>query len=144
MEGRSPGACAVSPGGGPGNLTFTTPMVFVGGAIHFQLYDAAGSAGTGWGLITANGGIDLSGATANSITAFWGGGTNGPGTLFLAQISTDGCASVNSVQQTTGIFATFGGLTANTPYNFRAAALGAAGTLSAAGLPRRRQALPIR
>jgi len=59
---------SASPGGGPGDLTFTTPLVFVGGAIHFQLYDAAGSAGMGWGLITANGGIDLSGATANSIT----------------------------------------------------------------------------
>lgn len=58
---------SASPGGGPGNLTFTTPLVFVGGAIHFQLYDAAGTAGSGWGLVTT-GGMDFSGASANSIT----------------------------------------------------------------------------
>jgi len=59
---------SASPGGGPGDLTFSNPMIFTGGAIHFQLYDATGSAGTGFGLITANGGINMSGATANSIT----------------------------------------------------------------------------
>ncbi len=58
---------SASPGGGPGNLTFTNSLVFVGGAIHFQLYDATGIAGSGWGLIST-GGMDFTGATANSIT----------------------------------------------------------------------------
>ncbi len=58
---------SASPGGGPGNLTFTNPLVFVGGAIHFQLYDATWVAGNGWGLIST-GGMDFTGATANSIT----------------------------------------------------------------------------
>ncbi len=70
--------------------------------------------------------------TASSVTAFWGFGTNGPATLFVAQISTDGFASVNASSQTPGISATFGGLTANTPYSFRVTAVGVAGTQSAA------------
>jgi autotransporter-associated beta strand protein len=59
---------SASPGGGPGNLTFTAPLIFVGGAFHFQLYDAAGAPGIGWGEVTATGGMDFTGATANSIT----------------------------------------------------------------------------
>jgi fibronectin-binding autotransporter adhesin len=61
---------SASPGGGPGNLTFSAPLIFVGGAIHFQLYDATGSPGTGWGevSVTGSGDLDFTGATTNSIT----------------------------------------------------------------------------
>jgi autotransporter-associated beta strand protein len=59
---------SASPGGGPGNLTFTAPLIFTGGAIHFQLYNATGAPGTGWGEITASGGMNFAAATANSIT----------------------------------------------------------------------------
>lgn len=59
---------SASPGGGPGNLTFSSPLIFTGGAIHFQLYDAGSFPGTGWGEITASGGMNFTGATANSIT----------------------------------------------------------------------------
>jgi hypothetical protein len=70
--------------------------------------------------------------SANSITAFWVGGTNAPGTAFLTQISTDGFASVNSGQQSTGTSAAFNGLSANTAYNFRVFAIGQAGVFSPA------------
>jgi hypothetical protein len=59
---------SASPGGGPGDLTFTAPLIFTGGAIHFQLYDTMGTPGSGWGEITASGGMNFAGATANSIT----------------------------------------------------------------------------
>jgi hypothetical protein len=59
---------SLSPGGGPGDLTFTNPLIFTGGAFHFQLYNATGTAGSDWGEITATGGMNFSGAAANSIT----------------------------------------------------------------------------
>jgi autotransporter-associated beta strand protein len=59
---------SASPGGGPGNLTFTGPLTLAtGGAIHFDIYDAAGAAGTGYSLITASGGLNLT-ASANTLT----------------------------------------------------------------------------
>jgi fibronectin-binding autotransporter adhesin len=55
-------------GGGPGNLTFTGPLeLATGGAIHFDIYDAAGAPGTGYSLITASGGLNLT-ASANTLT----------------------------------------------------------------------------
>jgi fibronectin-binding autotransporter adhesin len=57
-----------SPGGGPGNLTFTNSLTLASGvAIQFDIYDATGAAGTGYGLITAAGGLNLT-AGANTIT----------------------------------------------------------------------------
>jgi fibronectin-binding autotransporter adhesin len=57
-----------SPGGGPGNLTFTNPLTLAsGGAIHFSLFDANGAAGTGYSLITGTTGINLTAAT-NTLT----------------------------------------------------------------------------
>jgi autotransporter-associated beta strand protein len=57
-----------APGGGPGNLTFTNNLTLASGAaIHFDIYDATGAAGTGYGLITAAGGLNLT-ASANTIT----------------------------------------------------------------------------
>jgi fibronectin-binding autotransporter adhesin len=54
--------------GGPGTLTFSSGLTFApGAAVHFDLYDTTGAAGTGYGLISATGGLDFT-ATANSIT----------------------------------------------------------------------------
>lgn len=62
-------------GNGPGNLTFTSPLTLAtGGAIHFDLYDANGTAGGGFGLITADGGLSL---------------TAGTGTITLNVVTTD-------------------------------------------------------
>ena len=59
---------SASPGNGPGNLTFTNTLTLAsGGAIHFQLYDANGAAGTGYSEITAAGGLNLT-ASANTLT----------------------------------------------------------------------------
>ncbi len=59
---------SASPGGGPGSLTFSNGLVLASGvAIHFDLYDANGAAGTGYSLITASGGLDLT-ASANTVT----------------------------------------------------------------------------
>ena len=60
-------APTTSPGGGPGNLTFTNSLTFAtGGAINFDLYDATGMSGTGFSVITANGGLNFT-ATPGSI-----------------------------------------------------------------------------
>ena len=57
-----------SPGNGPGDLTFSNSLTLAsGGAIHFDLYDATGAAGTGYSEITANGGLSLT-ASANTLT----------------------------------------------------------------------------
>ncbi|HWA10366.1 MAG TPA: autotransporter-associated beta strand repeat-containing protein [Opitutaceae bacterium] len=60
----------LSPGNSPGNLTFSAGLALAaGGAISFQVYDASGTAGTGWDLITISGGtFDLTSATPGSIT----------------------------------------------------------------------------
>jgi len=59
---------SASPGNGPGNLTFTGGLTLAsGGAIHFSLYDADGAPGTGYSLITADGGLSLT-ASPNGIT----------------------------------------------------------------------------
>jgi len=59
---------SASPGNGPGELSFTNSLTLAsGGAIHFDLYDANGTAGTGYSEIAANGGLSLT-ASANTIT----------------------------------------------------------------------------
>ncbi|HZZ19377.1 MAG TPA: autotransporter-associated beta strand repeat-containing protein [Opitutaceae bacterium] len=59
---------AASPGNGPGTLTFSSGLTLASGtAIHFDIYDATGVAGTGYSLISATGGLNLT-ASANSIT----------------------------------------------------------------------------
>jgi fibronectin-binding autotransporter adhesin len=59
---------SASPGGGPGTLTFSGPLILgTGTAIHFDIYNATGAAGTGYSLIDASGGLDLT-ASANTIT----------------------------------------------------------------------------
>jgi autotransporter-associated beta strand protein len=64
-----------SPGGGPGNLSFGGALTLAtGGAISFDLFNAAGAAGTGFSLITASGGMALSAA---------------PGSLTFELVSTD-------------------------------------------------------
>jgi fibronectin-binding autotransporter adhesin len=61
-------APAASPGGGPGDLTFNGGLTLAnGGTLSFKLYDATGAAGTGYGLITAAGGLNLT-ASAGMIT----------------------------------------------------------------------------
>jgi fibronectin-binding autotransporter adhesin len=56
-------------GGIPGNLTFGNVLQLDPGAtINFHLYDANGAAGTGFSLITAIDGIDLTNANPSSIT----------------------------------------------------------------------------
>jgi len=58
-----------SPGNGPGDLTFTSGLTLAsGGTIDFGIYNATGAAGTGYSLISANGGLNMSSASANSIT----------------------------------------------------------------------------
>jgi fibronectin-binding autotransporter adhesin len=55
-------APSASPGGGPGNLTFSNGLVVANGAtINFNIYDANGTAGTGYSLITATGGLHMAG-----------------------------------------------------------------------------------
>jgi len=62
-------APSASPGGGPGNLTFGNVLqIHPGATIDFNLYNATGAAGTGFNLITANAGFDLTTATPGSIT----------------------------------------------------------------------------
>jgi fibronectin-binding autotransporter adhesin len=57
-----------SPGGGPGNLTFSGGLTLAsGGAINLSLFDATGAAGTGYSLITASGGLTVA-AGADSVT----------------------------------------------------------------------------
>ena len=59
---------SASPGGGPGTLTFSTALVLgTGTAIHFDIYNATGAAGTGYSLINAPSGLDLT-ASNNTIT----------------------------------------------------------------------------
>jgi autotransporter-associated beta strand protein len=54
-------APALSPGGGPANLTFSGGLTFEsGGAIQFDLYDATGTAGVGYSLITVPSGLSFS------------------------------------------------------------------------------------
>lgn len=61
---------------------------------------------------------------ASSIAVQWTGGRNLPGTLYVAQISTDGFATVNLSSSTFNLFAAFGtggagpALTPNTTYSF--------------------------
>jgi autotransporter-associated beta strand protein len=53
-------APSASPGGGPGNLTFSSGLTLTSGAtINFNIYDANGTAGTGYSLITATGGLNM-------------------------------------------------------------------------------------
>ena len=53
-------APAQSPGGGPANLTFTDGLTFAtGGTIQFSLYDATGTAGVGYSLITVPSGLNF-------------------------------------------------------------------------------------
>jgi fibronectin-binding autotransporter adhesin len=64
-----------SPGNGPGVLTFNNSLTFAnGGAISFDLYNATGAAGTGYSLISANSGLNI---------------TAGAGTLTFNLFSTD-------------------------------------------------------
>jgi autotransporter-associated beta strand protein len=61
-----------APTGGPGELTFSNNLTLATGvAIHFDLYDATGAAGTGYSLINetnlTSGALSLT-ASANSIT----------------------------------------------------------------------------
>jgi fibronectin-binding autotransporter adhesin len=61
-------AAISSPGNGPGHLTFNSGLTLAnGGEISFDLYDATGAAGTGFSLISANAGIDIT-AGAGSFT----------------------------------------------------------------------------
>jgi fibronectin-binding autotransporter adhesin len=54
-------APALSPGGGPANLTFSSGLNFTnGGTIQFGLYDATGTAGVGYSLITVPSGLSFS------------------------------------------------------------------------------------
>jgi hypothetical protein len=54
-------APALSPGGGPANLTFSNGLNFTnGGTIQFSLYDATGSAGVGYSLISVPSGLSFS------------------------------------------------------------------------------------
>jgi fibronectin-binding autotransporter adhesin len=54
-------APALSPGGGPANLTFSDGLTFAsGGTIQFSLYDATGAAGVGYSLITVPSGLSFS------------------------------------------------------------------------------------
>jgi fibronectin-binding autotransporter adhesin len=58
---------SAAPGGGPGTLNFADGLNLTsGGAIHFDIHDAMGAAGTGYSLISASS-LILS-ASANSIT----------------------------------------------------------------------------
>ncbi len=60
-------APSASPGGGPGNLTFSSGLTVTNGAtINFNIYDANGTAGTGYSLITATGGLNLT-ASPNTV-----------------------------------------------------------------------------
>ncbi len=57
----------VSPGNSPGTLSITSNVTWNGGAnYNWQIYDAAGVAGTGWDLISASGQLDLSALTVDS------------------------------------------------------------------------------
>ena len=59
---------SASPGNGPGTLTFSGGLTLAsGGAISFHLYDANGSAGTGYSLISATNGLSLT-ASPGTIT----------------------------------------------------------------------------
>jgi len=61
-------APAASPGNGPGTLSFSDGLTLASGsAIHFDIYDANGAAGTGYSLISASGGLNIT-ASTNTIT----------------------------------------------------------------------------
>ena len=58
-------APALSPGGGPANLTFSDGLTFEsGGTIQFDLYNATGAAGVGHSLITVPSGLTFSASPA--------------------------------------------------------------------------------
>jgi autotransporter-associated beta strand protein len=60
-------APSASPGGGPGNLTFSNGLTVGNGTtINFNIFDANGTSGTGYNLITATGGLNLT-ASPNTI-----------------------------------------------------------------------------
>ena len=57
-----------SPSGGPATLAFSNGLTLAtGSAIHFDIDDASGTAGTGFSLISVTGGLTLT-ASANTIT----------------------------------------------------------------------------
>jgi autotransporter-associated beta strand protein len=61
-------APALSPGGGPANLTFSDGLTFEnGGTIEFGLYNATGAAGVGYSLITVPSGLSFS-ASPDTLT----------------------------------------------------------------------------
>jgi hypothetical protein len=61
-------APAESPGGGPANLTFSDGLTFEnGGTIQFSLYDATGTPGVGYSLITVPSGLSFS-ASPDALT----------------------------------------------------------------------------
>jgi len=61
-------APAQYPGGGPANLTFSDGLTFAsGGTIQFDLYDATGTAGTGYSLITVPSNLSFT-ASPGSLT----------------------------------------------------------------------------
>jgi fibronectin-binding autotransporter adhesin len=61
-------APAQFPGGGPANLTFSGGLAFEsGGTIQFDLYDATGTAGVGYSLITVPSGLSFS-ASPDTLT----------------------------------------------------------------------------
>jgi fibronectin-binding autotransporter adhesin len=56
-------APSASPGGGPGNLTFSSGLTIAsGGTISFNIFDANGVAGSGYNLITATNGLSFTAA----------------------------------------------------------------------------------
>jgi autotransporter-associated beta strand protein len=56
----------LSPGNSPGMLTLNGDLTWtVGGNYNWQLYDAAGSAGSGWDFVTVGGVLDIQSSSAN-------------------------------------------------------------------------------
>jgi autotransporter-associated beta strand protein len=61
VDGTAIVAPALSPGGGPANLTFSNGLTFAnGGTVDFGVYNATGSAGVGYSLITVPTGLSFS------------------------------------------------------------------------------------
>jgi hypothetical protein len=71
----------------------------------------------------------------NSATVTWGANGNPGGTVYEADVSTDGFVSYNSTAVVTLTQAGFSGLAANTAYYFRARALGLTGPSAFVALP---------
>ena len=114
----------LSPGNSPGNLTVTSSIWNNGGSYNWQVYDAAGVAGTGYDTLTITGALNLSSLTSGGFNInIWS--LSSPG-------ATNGLAiNFNALASTNWTLATYGSITGS--FNTNLFAINTAATNGTAG-----------